>query len=116
MDNTQVANESITTLKIFENLSVQSSTRWQRIYPSLYLSPFLGVIQSDDIPTTATTVVLQSVLKILRLGIFDERTIRAKDVINSTMTAITDCCLERTNSDFTGHDCYYERLGFSFAH
>lgn len=71
---------------------------WRRIDPSLYLSPFLDVIQSDDIPATATAVALQSILKILRLGIFDERTVDAKGAINSAVTAVTGCRLERTNS------------------
>ncbi|KAL8556513.1 hypothetical protein ACS0TY_004093 [Phlomoides rotata] len=65
--------------------------------PSIYVSPFLDVIQSDDIPATATTVALQSVLKILCLGMFDKKTPGARDVINSAITAITGYRLEKTN-------------------
>lgn len=70
---------------------------WRSVDPTLYLSPFLDVIQSDDIPAVATAVALQSILKILRLGIFDQKTPGAKDIINASVTALTGCRLEKTN-------------------
>ncbi|KAL2478990.1 ARF guanine-nucleotide exchange factor GNL2 [Forsythia ovata] len=85
------------SLKSLRAFLFNPQQEWRRIDPSLYLSPFLDVIQSDDIPATATAVALQSVLKVLRLGIFDERTVGAKDAINSAVTAVTGCRLERTN-------------------
>ncbi|KAL2462256.1 ARF guanine-nucleotide exchange factor GNL2 [Abeliophyllum distichum] len=85
------------SLKSLRAFLFNPQQEWRRIDPSLYLSPFLDVIQSDDIPATATAVALQSVLKVLRLGIFDETTVGAKDAINSAVTAVTGCRLERTN-------------------
>lgn len=70
---------------------------WRRIDPSLYLSPFLDVIQSDDVPAAATGVALSSVLKIFRLRIFDEKTPGAKDAIGEAVTAVTGCRLEKTD-------------------
>lgn len=55
------------------------------------------MVQSDDIPAAATAVALQSIIKILRHGIFDEKTPGAKDLMNSAVTAITSCRLEKTN-------------------
>lgn len=86
------------SLKSLRAFLFNPQQEWRRIDPSLYLSPFLDVIQSNDIPATATAVALQSVLKILRLGIFDESTVDAKGAINSAVTAVTGCRLERTNS------------------
>lgn len=65
--------------------------------PSVYLGPFLDVIQSDDVPASATGVALSAVLKILKLGIFDEGTPGARDAIHSVVSAITNCRLERTD-------------------
>lgn len=65
--------------------------------PSVYLGPFLDVIQSDDVPAPATGVALSAVLKILKLGIFDEGTPGARDAIHSVVIAVTNCRLERTD-------------------
>ncbi|XP_059638176.1 ARF guanine-nucleotide exchange factor GNL2 [Cornus florida] len=70
---------------------------WRTIDPMVYLSPFLDVIQSEDVPATATGVALSSLLKLLKFGIFDEKTPGAKDAINSAVTAITGCRLEKTD-------------------
>nr|CAD1824206.1 unnamed protein product [Ananas comosus var. bracteatus] len=70
---------------------------WRFTDPSVYLSPFLDVIQSDDVPAAATGVALSAVLKILRLDVFDERTPGARDAIHSIVSAITNCRLERTD-------------------
>ncbi|KAI3455176.1 hypothetical protein Pfo_011839 [Paulownia fortunei] len=83
------------SLKSLRALLFNPQQEWRMIDPSVYVSPFLDVIQSDDIPAAATAVALQSILKILRLGIFDEKTPGAKDVINSAMTAITGCLMMR---------------------
>ncbi|KAJ0971279.1 hypothetical protein J5N97_019238 [Dioscorea zingiberensis] len=71
---------------------------WRSLDPSAYLSPFLAVVQSDDIPATATAVALSAVLKILKLDVFDERTPGARDAIHSVIFAVTNCRLERTDS------------------
>lgn len=76
---------------------VHCRQEWRRIDPSLYLSPFLDVIQSDDVPAAATGVALSSVLKIFRLQVFDEKTPGAKDAIGEAVTAVTGCRLEKTD-------------------
>ncbi|XP_027066620.2 ARF guanine-nucleotide exchange factor GNL2-like [Coffea arabica] len=85
------------SLKSLRSLIFNAEQEWRKIDPSLYLSPFLDVIQSDDIPAAATGVALSSILKILRLDIFDEKTPGAKDVMDATVTAITACRLEKTD-------------------
>lgn len=85
------------SLKSLRALLFNPQQEWRMTDPSVYVSPFLDVIQSDDIPATATALALQSVLKILRLGMFDEKTPGARDVINSAVTALTGCRLEKTN-------------------
>nr|XP_010923313.3 LOW QUALITY PROTEIN: ARF guanine-nucleotide exchange factor GNL2 [Elaeis guineensis] len=70
---------------------------WRSTEPSVYLSPFLDVIQSDEIPAAATGVALSAVLKILRLDVFDERTPGAREAIHSIVFAASNCRLERTD-------------------
>ncbi|XP_057501635.1 LOW QUALITY PROTEIN: ARF guanine-nucleotide exchange factor GNL2 [Actinidia eriantha] len=86
------------SLKSLRGLIFNPQQEWRTMDPSMYLSPFLDVIQSDDMPAAATGVALSSILKILRLGIFDEKTPGAKGSINMAVTAITGCRLERTAS------------------
>ncbi|KAL3532432.1 hypothetical protein ACH5RR_005953 [Cinchona calisaya] len=85
------------SLKSLRSLIFNPQQEWRKIDPSLYLSPFLDVIQSDDIPAAATGIALSSILKILRLEIFDEKTTGAKDVMNAVVIAITACRLEKTD-------------------
>ncbi|XP_074590636.1 ARF guanine-nucleotide exchange factor GNL2 [Curcuma longa] len=70
---------------------------WRATDPSLYLSPFLDVIQSDDVPAAATGVALSAILKILKHDVFDEHTPGARDAIHSVVFAITNCRLEHTD-------------------
>ncbi|WOK93033.1 hypothetical protein Cni_G01726 [Canna indica] len=70
---------------------------WRATDPSIYLSPFLDVIQSDDVPAAATGIALSAVLKILKLDVFDEHTPGARDAIHSVVFAITNCRLEQTD-------------------
>ncbi|TXG61369.1 hypothetical protein EZV62_012732 [Acer yangbiense] len=85
------------SLKSLRSLIFSPQQEWRLLDPSLYLSPFLDVIQSDDIPPTATGIALSAVLKILKLEIFDEKTPGARDAINSAVTGITSCQLEKTD-------------------
>ncbi|KVH93928.1 Armadillo-like helical [Cynara cardunculus var. scolymus] len=63
----------------------------------MYLSPFLDVISSDDVPAGATAVALFSVLKIMKLGMFDRKTPGAKEAISNVVIAVTGCRLEKTH-------------------
>ncbi|KAF5748605.1 GNOM-like 2 [Tripterygium wilfordii] len=85
------------SLKSLRSILFNPQQEWRAIDPSIYLSPFLDVIQSDDIPAAATGVALSAVLKILKLEIFDEKTPGARDAINAVVTGITSCRLERTD-------------------
>lgn len=86
------------SLKSLRALIFNPQQEWRSMDPSVYLSPFLDVIQSDDVPAIATGVSLSALLKILKLGVFDEKTPGAKDAINSVVTAITSCRLEKTDT------------------
>ncbi|XP_051125843.1 ARF guanine-nucleotide exchange factor GNL2 [Andrographis paniculata] len=85
------------SLRSLRALLFNPQQEWRMLDPSVYITPFLDVVQSDDIPAAATSVALQAILKILRLGIFDKKTPGAKDAINTVVTAITGCRLEKTN-------------------
>lgn len=85
------------SLKSLRGFIFNPHQEWRTIDPCIYLSPFLDVIQSDGIPAAATGVALSAILKILKLGIFDEKTPGAKDAINIVVTGITSCRLEQTD-------------------
>ncbi|KDP33649.1 hypothetical protein JCGZ_07220 [Jatropha curcas] len=96
------------SLKSLRALIFNPQQEWRTIDPSVYISPFLDVIQSDDIPAVATNVALSAISKILKLQIFDEKTPGAKDAINFIVTGITSCRLERT--DATNEDAVMMRI------
>ncbi|PPD73931.1 hypothetical protein GOBAR_DD29150 [Gossypium barbadense] len=85
------------SLKSLRGFIFNPHQQWRTIDPCIYLSPFLDVVQSDGIPAAATGVALSAILKILKLGIFDEKTPGAKDAINIVVTGITSCRLEQTD-------------------
>lgn len=70
---------------------------WHSLDPMVYLSPFLDVIQSEDVTAASTSVSLYAVLKIIRLGIFSETTSGAREAIHTVVLAITNCRLEHTD-------------------
>ncbi|KAG7551261.1 Sec7 domain [Arabidopsis thaliana x Arabidopsis arenosa] len=96
------------SLKSLRALIFNPQQDWRTIDPSVYLSPFLEVIQSDEIPASATTVALSSILKILKIEIFDEKTPGAKDAMNSIVSGITSCRLEKT--DLLSEDAVMMRI------
>ncbi|EEF48287.1 hypothetical protein RCOM_1053360 [Ricinus communis] len=85
------------SLKSLRALIFNPQQEWRTIDPSVYIYPFLDVTQSDDIPATATSVSLSAISKILKLHVFYEKTPGAKDAINSIITGIASCRLERTD-------------------
>ncbi|KAK8918281.1 ARF guanine-nucleotide exchange factor GNL2 [Platanthera zijinensis] len=70
---------------------------WRSTDPAVYISPFLDVIQSDDVPAAATGIALSVLLKILQQSIFGELTPGAREAIHAVVFAITNCRLERTD-------------------
>ncbi|XP_023536934.1 ARF guanine-nucleotide exchange factor GNL2 [Cucurbita pepo subsp. pepo] len=85
------------SLKSLRALIFQPQQKWRTIDPSIYISPILDVIQSDDIPAAATGVALSALLKIIKVEIFEEKTPGAKDAINLIVLGITNCKLEKTD-------------------
>ncbi|XP_022755059.1 ARF guanine-nucleotide exchange factor GNL2-like [Durio zibethinus] len=86
------------SLKSLRGFIFNPHQEWRTINPCIYLSPFLDVIQSDYIPAAATGLALSAILKILKLEIFDEKTPEANEAINSVVTGITGCRLEKTDT------------------
>ncbi|XP_021276369.1 ARF guanine-nucleotide exchange factor GNL2 [Herrania umbratica] len=86
------------SLKSLRGLIFNPHQEWRTTDPCIYLSPFLDVIQSDDIPAAATGVALSAILKILKLEIFDEKTPGAKEAVNFVVSGITSCRLEKTDA------------------
>ncbi|PHT33425.1 ARF guanine-nucleotide exchange factor GNL2 [Capsicum baccatum] len=85
------------SLKSLRSLIFNPQQEWLNIDPMIYLSPFLDVVQSDDVPAAATGVALSSILKILKLEIFYHKSPGAREAINSAVTAVTGCRLEKTD-------------------
>ena len=65
--------------------------------PTIYLGPFLDVIQSGGVPAAATGVALSAIHKILKLGVFDEKTPGAGDAVHAVVLGAAACQLERTD-------------------
>ncbi|KAL8128631.1 hypothetical protein V2J09_017786 [Rumex salicifolius] len=92
----------------YQDVSLQQSLRslrtlifnpqqdWRNMDPSIYLSPFLDVILSDEVPAVGTMVALAAILKIVKIEIFNERTPAAKDAMNAIVIATTGCRVEKT--------------------
>ncbi|KAG9459297.1 hypothetical protein H6P81_003805 [Aristolochia fimbriata] len=87
----------LNSLKYLRAFIFSLQQEWRTVDPSTYLSPFLYVIQSNDIPASATGVALSAVLKILKLEIFDQNTPGACNAVNSVVLGLTNCRLERTD-------------------
>ncbi|GAB2281594.1 Nucleolar GTP-binding protein 2 [Dionaea muscipula] len=88
------------SLKSLRSLIFNPQQDWSNVDPSIYLSPFLDVIQSDEVPAVATGATLSSILKILKLEIFDEKTPGAKETMNALVSAVTGCRLEKSEISF----------------
>lgn len=86
------------SLKSLRTLIFSPQQAWGTIDPSIYLSPFLDVVESDDVPAPATAVALAAITKIFRNNVFDEKTPGAKHAMAGAVTAITSCRLEKTDS------------------
>ncbi|XP_071715267.1 ARF guanine-nucleotide exchange factor GNL2 [Rutidosis leptorrhynchoides] len=85
------------SLKSLRSLIFNPRQSWKLVDPSIYLSPFLDVISSDDVPAGATAVALSSILKVIKLGMFDIKTPGAREAMNNIVMAVTGCRLEKTH-------------------
>jgi len=99
LSNSEEAYDSslISSLRSLRSLIFNPQQEWRTIDPTIYLTPFLDVIISDDVPAAATGVALSAVLKILKFEVFDEKTPGAKEGIESVVSGITSCRLEKTD-------------------
>ena len=87
----------ISSLRSLRSLIFNPQQEWRTIDPSIYLAPFLDVIQSDDVPAAATGVALSSVLKILKFEVFDDKSPGVREGLESFVSGITSCRLEKTD-------------------
>ncbi|XP_057962096.1 ARF guanine-nucleotide exchange factor GNL2-like [Malania oleifera] len=87
--------EIIHSLKSLRALIFNPHQEWRMIDPSVYFSPFLEVIQGDNVQSSATAVALSALHKIFKLDIFDEKTPGAKEAVNSVVAGILNCRLEK---------------------
>ena len=71
--------------------------RWHTINPSLYLQPFLDVIQSDETSAPITGVALSSVYKVLTLDVIDQNTANVNEAMHLLVDAVTSCRFEVTD-------------------
>ncbi|XP_076941268.1 ARF guanine-nucleotide exchange factor GNL2-like [Bidens hawaiensis] len=85
------------SLKSLRTLIFTNLQPWKHVDPSIYISPFLDVISSDGVPAGATAVALSSVLKIMKLNMFDKRTPGAHEVMANVVMAVIGCRLEKTH-------------------
>ncbi|CAL5091532.1 unnamed protein product [Urochloa decumbens] len=86
----------ISSLKTLRSLLFQPRHgAWRCSDPSTYLTPFLDVVQSEESPPAATGVALSSVLKILRIDVFDECSPGARDAAHAILAALTACRADR---------------------
>ncbi|KAK3133959.1 hypothetical protein QOZ80_6AG0543280 [Eleusine coracana subsp. coracana] len=68
---------------------------WRCSDPSTYLTPFLDVVQREEVTPAATGVALSSVLKILRIDVFDECSPGARDAVHAVLDALTTLRADR---------------------
>ncbi|KAI3524587.1 hypothetical protein L1887_03246 [Cichorium endivia] len=86
----------LNSLKSLRSLIFNPRQSWREVDPSIYLSPFLDVISSDDVPAAATAVALSSILKMLKLDMFDKKTPGAREAMSNVVMGVTGCRLEKT--------------------
>ncbi|CAN6202967.1 unnamed protein product [Urochloa humidicola] len=86
----------ISSLKSLRGLLFQPRHgAWRCSDPSTYLTPFLDVVRSEEAPPAATGVALSSVLKILRIDVFDECSPGARDAAHAVLDALAACRADR---------------------
>ncbi|CAN6452847.1 unnamed protein product [Victoria cruziana] len=88
-------NSLMSGLKSLRNFIFNVQQDWHSVDPSIYLSPFLDVIQFDEIAAPAVATALSATIKILKLEIFDSTTPHAREAMHLIVDAITNCRLER---------------------
>lgn len=71
--------------------------RWNDTDPSMYLQPFLDIIQSDETGAPITGVALSAIYKILSVDMIDQYTVNAESALQLVVDAVTSCRFEVTD-------------------
>ncbi|KAK7385712.1 hypothetical protein VNO78_31524 [Psophocarpus tetragonolobus] len=96
-DDDQLEHFLVQSLKVLRRQIFSWHNQWHVISPSLYLQPFLDVIQSDETGAPITGVALSSVYKILTLDVIDQNTVNVGDAMHLVVDAVTSCRFEVTD-------------------
>ncbi|XP_057965367.1 ARF guanine-nucleotide exchange factor GNOM-like [Malania oleifera] len=96
-DDGQLEHSLIQSFKDLRKQIFLLQHQWHTINPTLYLQPFLDVIQSDETGAPITGVALSSVYKILTLDILDLHTVNVEDAMHLIVDAVTSCRFEVTD-------------------
>ncbi|KAL3693188.1 hypothetical protein R1sor_006839 [Riccia sorocarpa] len=97
MEHPLIRNLKSLRRKIFTWESAEPG--WHSVNPSVYLSPFLDVIRSDETGAPITGVALSAVYKILTLEVIDVKTVAVEAAIHGIVDAVTSCRFEVTDPD-----------------
>ncbi|XP_078436146.1 sec7 domain-containing protein [Wolffia australiana] len=87
----------IQSLKTLRRQIFSLERKWRAVDPTVYLKPFLDVIQSDETGAPITGVALSSVYKILTLEILDLNTMNVDKAMYLIVDAVTSCRFEVTD-------------------
>ncbi|KAK9120481.1 hypothetical protein Syun_018098 [Stephania yunnanensis] len=98
IEDEQLEHSLIQSLKALRKQIFSWNRQWHAVDPSIYLKPFLDVIQSDEIGAPITGVALSSIYKILTFGVLDSTTVNGKDALCLVVDAVTSCRFEVTDS------------------
>ncbi|XP_076889708.1 ARF guanine-nucleotide exchange factor GNOM-like [Bidens hawaiensis] len=93
----QLEHTLIQSLKALRKQTLSWQHPLHTVNPTIYLQPFLDVIQSDETGAPITGVALSSIYKILTLDVFDLKTINVEDAMQLVVDAVTSCRFEVTD-------------------
>ncbi|ESW13849.1 hypothetical protein PHAVU_008G231400 [Phaseolus vulgaris] len=96
-DDDHLEHSLVQSLKSLRKQIFSWQNQWHVISPTLYLQPFLDVIQSDETGAPITGVALSSVYKILTLDVIDQNTVSVGDAMHLVVDAVTSCRFEVTD-------------------
>ncbi|MCO5593303.1 hypothetical protein L7F22_047311 [Adiantum nelumboides] len=93
----QLEHSLVYSLKTLRRSIFSWQQPWIKINPSLYLTPFLDVVRSDETGAPITGVALSAVYKILSLEVFDSQTAHVDEAMHEIVDAVTSCRFEVTD-------------------
>lgn len=93
----QLEHSLVYSLKTLRRSIFSWQQPWIKINPSLYLTPFLDVVRSDETGAPITGVALSAVYKILALEVFDSQTAHVDEAMHEIVDAVTSCRFEVTD-------------------